>query len=99
MVEYRIYYDDNGEVLCYTNETLEGNYLLVDSLTFAEARMDIKILGGKIIRSIEGTVVTRLVPAMFGTRCAEEDMCIIVPADYERAAVWWNTEKYEYKYS
>lgn len=99
MVEYRLYYDDKGNVICYTNEKLEGNYITIDAQTHAEARMDLKVLEGRIVRSIEGTVVTRLVPSMFGTRCASEDMCIVVPDDYLGGVVWWQTEQYEYKYN
>ena len=99
MVEYRLYYDDKGNVICYTNEKLEGNYIIIDAQTHAEARMDLKVLEGRIVRSIEGTVVTRLVPSMFGTRCAAEDISIVVPDDYLGGVVWWQTEQYEYKYN
>ena len=98
MVERRLYYDDKGNVICYTNENLEGNYLVIDAQTFAEARTDIKVLEGRIVRSIEGTVVTRLVPSMFGVKCVAEDICIVAPDDYMGATVWWQTEKYEYRY-
>jgi hypothetical protein len=34
--EFRLYYDEKGNVICYTCEKLEGNYVIIDAQTFAE---------------------------------------------------------------
>jgi hypothetical protein len=29
--EFRLYYDDKGNVICYSCEKLEGNYIVIDA--------------------------------------------------------------------
>ena len=50
--EYRLYYDDNGNVLFYAGEPTdsEHKYIVIDAQTFAEARPDIKVVDGQIVR-------------------------------------------------
>jgi len=50
--EYRLYYDANGNVLFYTGEPVEceHNYIVIDTQTLAEARPDIKVIDGKIVK-------------------------------------------------
>lgn len=45
--EYRLYYDDTGNVLFYTCEKPEGNFIVIDKQTYSEMRYDIKIVNGK----------------------------------------------------
>ena len=99
MVEFRLYYDDNGNVLCYTCDKPEGNYIVVDRLTYAECRFDIKVLDSKIIKSNEGAIITKLVPSLSGTRCTKEDVAIIVRDGYSGDTILWNTKQYEYRYN
>ena len=42
--EFRLYYDDKGYVITYTCEKLEGNYIVIDALAFAEARPDVRVV-------------------------------------------------------
>lgn len=79
--EFRLYYDDKGYVVCYTCEQLEGDYILVDSLTFAEARPDVRVVDGRIVRAGTGSVVSRLYPSKRGTMCETEDISIITLKD------------------
>lgn len=46
-IEYRLYYDDKGNVLFYTCEKPEGKFIKVDSQTYSEMRYDIRIIDGK----------------------------------------------------
>ena len=50
--EYRLYYDDNGNVLFYSGEPIESEhkYIVIDAQTLAEARPDLKVIDGKIVR-------------------------------------------------
>jgi hypothetical protein len=75
--EFRLYYDDKGSVTGYTCEKLEGNYIVIDAITFAEARPDIKVVDGKIIRNNYGSVVSKLCKATEGVLCEAEDVSII----------------------
>ena len=79
--EFRLYYDDKGSVTGYTCETLEGNYIVIDAITFAEARPDIKVVDGKIIRNNYGSVVSKLCKDLKGTLCEAEDVSIITESD------------------
>ena len=42
-VEYRLYYDDMGNISHYSCEKTEGNYLVIDVQTYAEGRHDIRV--------------------------------------------------------
>jgi hypothetical protein len=75
--EFRLYYDDKGSVTGYTCEKLEGNYIVIDATTFAEARPDIKVVDGKIIRNNYGSVVSKLCKDTEGVQCEIEDVSII----------------------
>jgi hypothetical protein len=52
--EFRLYYDERGCVLFYTCEKPEGNYIVIDSNTYAQGRPDVRVVDGKIT-SMGGT--------------------------------------------
>lgn len=79
--EFRLYYDDKGYVITYTCEKLEGNYVVIDALTFAEARPDVRIVDGKIISSNSGAVISKLHPSDTGIMCEIEDISVITDTD------------------
>lgn len=98
MVEFRLYYDDNGKIICYTCEALEGNYIVIDSLTYAECRTDIRVIEGKIVRANERAIVSRLEISDKGTYCAKNDVSIIVDESYDDKQQW-ETKLNEYRYN
>lgn len=75
--EFRLYYDEKGNVITYTCESIEGNYIVIDALTFAEARPDIKVVDGELIRDRAGSVISRLYKNTEGVLCELEDVSII----------------------
>jgi hypothetical protein len=79
--EFRLYYDERGNVLFYTCEKPEGDYIVIDTQTFAEARPDIKVVDGKIVRGGASTISSRLHLATDGTLCEAEDVSVITEAD------------------
>jgi hypothetical protein len=79
--EFRLYYDDKGYVVTYTCEQPEGNYIIIDALTFAEARPDIRVVNNSIVKNTSGSVVSRLHKDVEGVRCEAEDVSIITEAD------------------
>lgn len=97
MPEFRLYYDEQGKVLYYTCEDLPGNYIVIDRQTYAECRVDIKIIDGKIVKNSEAAVISKLIPAITGVKCASLDVNIIV--DDVDDVIVWNTKNYEYRYS
>lgn len=95
-VEYRLYYDDHGRVITYTCEDLEGNYILVDALTFAQSRPDVKVIDGKILTAIAGSVTAKLIPGSEGQRCVAEDISIVISEDeYNGETKTWKLMTYE----
>ena len=79
--EFRLYYDTRGSVLFYTCENLDGDYIVIDALTFAEARPDIKVVDGRIVRTGSSTISSRLHLDTEGTLCEAEDVSIITETD------------------
>lgn len=76
--EFRLYYDDSGKVICYTCEKPEGNYIVIDSLTFAQGRPDVRIIDGKISGVSNHCIVSKLMPdPIIGQTCEEEDVSIV----------------------
>jgi hypothetical protein len=89
--ELRLYYDDKGFVICYTCEKLEGNYIVIDSLTFAEARPDIRVVDGKLIRASSTCVISKLTRSDEGIICEAEDISIITKENGK----YWKLKTYE----
>ena len=79
--EFRLYYDDKGYVVTYTCDKPEGNYIIIDALTYAESRPDVRVVDGQIIRNHGASVVSRLCKDTGGTLCEAEDISIITEAD------------------
>lgn len=77
MVEFRLYYDDNGKCLCYTCENLEGNYIVIDGDTYHQCRPDVYVIDGKIVKRSEMTVIHKLKPSTNGVTCSSDDITMI----------------------
>ncbi len=76
--EFRLYYDDKGKVVCYTGDkSITGDYIVIDALTFAEGRPDVRVIDGKISRAAPNAVVYKLMPSKNGISCAKEDISIV----------------------
>ena len=89
--EFRLYYDDKGYLICYTCEKLEGNYIVIDALTFAEGRPDIRVADGRLVKASSGAVVSRLYPSTEGALCEVEDISILT----ETNGQYWKLKTYE----
>ena len=79
--EFRLYYDKRGNVLFYTCEKPEGDYIVIDTQTYAESRPDIRVVDGMIVRDSASTLYSRLHRSTTGTLCEVEDVSIITEAD------------------
>lgn len=95
--EYRLYYDDKGRVLFYTCEKPEGNYIVIDKDIYAEGRIDVRVMDGKVMRVHDLILITKLIPVENGVRCASEDISIIVDEDYNGSITNWSTRIYEFR--
>jgi hypothetical protein len=79
--EFRLYYDARGNIVTYTCEKLEGDYIVIDAHVFAQARPDVRVVDGKLVRDGTGAVISRLYPNTSGVLCEAEDVSIITEAD------------------
>ena len=93
--EFRLYYDDNGKIICYTGDkSVEGKYIVIDAQTFAEARPDVRVIDGTISRVQPNAVVYKLMPDLKeGMTCHPEDVSIIV--DSTEYHTKWKLNIYE----
>lgn len=86
--EFRLYYDNRGNVLFYTCEKPDGDYMVIDALTYAEARPDVRVVDGRIVRDSASTLYSRLYKSTNGTMCEVEDISIIAETDGQ----YWKLE-------
>jgi len=86
--EFRLYYDDNGNVLFYTGEKPEGNYIVIDKQTFAEARPDVKVINGVIILNSNITQIYKLKPTTEGTLTYVDDVSLILDSTDVEGTYW-----------
>jgi dynactin complex subunit len=93
--EFRLYFDDLGSVVCYTCEKLEGNYIIIDALAFAEGRYDVRVVEGRVIKDALNATIIRLIPSTEGTLCAAEDLSVIVNEDDDIEKQYWKLAVYE----
>lgn len=94
--EFRLYYDDKGNVLFYTCEKPEGNFVVVDALTYAQARPDIRIVDGRISTVTQGSVVSKLVKSIDdGIDCYDEDISIVLTDKDNIKKTKWKLKTYE----
>ena len=93
--EFRLYYDEHGKVICYTGDkSVQGNYIVIDAMTFIEARPDVRVIDGKVSRFKAEAVVHKLMPnTIEGISCHTEDISIIVDASEEHTK--WKLKTYE----
>ena len=86
--EFRLYHDDAGRVLFYTCDKPPGKYIVIDALTFAQSRPDVRVLEGKLITVSAGAIVSKLEEHTDGIVCAAEDISI-VDSNFTGEAIKW----------
>lgn len=90
-----MYYDEKGKVVCYTCEKLEGNFIVVDASTFAQARPDVRVVDGKITTVTANAVVSKLMPCDSGKECVKQDISIVVDKEFKGEVQNWKMITYE----
>ena len=92
MVEFRLYYDDKGKVICYTCEDLEGTYIVIDAETYSACRLDVHVINEKIVSNSDLLILYKFVPGK-DVSCASEDICILTE---EGRTKQWSLKRYEF---
>lgn len=96
--EFRLYYDEQGKVVCYTCEKIEGNYIVIDAQTFAESRPDVRVIDGRISTVNPAFIVTKLMPDIKeGITCAYDDVSVIITNKTSIKTQKWKLRTYELK--
>ena len=92
VLEFRLYYKEDGSVDFYTCDKPEGNYIIIDALAFAEARPDIKVVNERITRIRPHAIVQKLKPSSTGQLTSISDISIIIDSkqikDKNRIQYW-----------
>lgn len=87
-VFWRLYYDDQGFPLFYTQEDKPGNYIDVDPEVYARASMKVRVKAGKL-RELNQNPIKKKTPSNTGTPCHPCDVAIVVTSD--QPAQHWRT--------
>jgi len=96
-IEFRLYYNDDGSIICYSCDQLEGKFIVIDSQTYAECRQNVMVVNEKIEEVKPSLSMQKLIESTQGTRCAIEDINIVVSSEYTGKTVKWEMKKYEFK--
>ena len=90
-VFYRLYYDDQGVPLFYSQEDLPGNYLELTQEQYAQGKSNIRVRHGKIVE-LTWTTSYKLVPGITGTACDPRDVAVVTA---QEPATHWSKRTYE----
>jgi hypothetical protein len=74
---YRLYYDNRGAPLFFSQEDLPGNYIDITREEYVNPPTHFKVVDGKIVL-IETSIARRLYPNEDGTPCHPEDISVVV---------------------
>jgi hypothetical protein len=74
---YRLYHDDQGFPLFFSQEDLPGNYIDITREEYVNPPKHFKVVNDKIVL-IETSIVRRLYPNNNGTPCHPDDISIVV---------------------
>lgn len=87
----KLYYDDQGRPITYTQDTLDGNYIEVDPATFAIRSMNVRVVNGVLTHIPRPQYFNKLVPSNTGTLCHSQDVAVVV----SNTGTHWKKQTYE----
>lgn len=79
-VFWRLYYDEAGNPLFYTQEDKPGDYIDVTPEQYQRASMRVKVVDGKLIE-LTTSRIKKLTQSDSGTPCYPTDVSIVVDAN------------------
>lgn len=77
VVFWRLYYDESGNPLFYTQEDLPGNYIDVTPEQYQRASMQVRVVNNKLVE-INKPTFKKLMPSTTGTPCDPTNVAIVV---------------------
>jgi hypothetical protein len=87
-IQFRVYYNEEGKILFYTCDKLEGNFLIIDAQTYAECRHDLKVIDGKLVSRTSGSIISKYKPNSVGISCSKDDISIVTTLDDVNSKQW-----------
>ena len=75
-VFFRLYHDNDGNLLFYSMEDVPGNYIEIDHATFAVGSPRVRVVNGKLQYIKTGTVL-KLMPTDSGQACDPSDVAVV----------------------
>jgi len=88
-IHYRLYHDDEGTPLFYSQEDLPGKYIDITPQQFALQDMEARVVDEKLIR-VRISWLNKVVHADSGTLCHHNDVTIVV--DQQPGQYWKKKE-------
>lgn len=93
-IEFRLYYDNDGNPLFYTTEKLEGNFVIIDNETYSRGDyQNIKVKDGKILQKNPLDSAKLVKHDSEGFCCNTKDISII---DETNNGQRWKLKTHEY---
>lgn len=74
---YRLYYDDKGLPLFYSQEDLPGNYIDIDREMYINPPTHLQVVNNSIV-ILNTSAVSRLYPSEHGQSCHPNDISVVV---------------------
>jgi len=89
-IEYRVYYDDNNNIVAYSNEDMPYKYIIVDREIWNQNRLDLKVHNGALVQLKSN--FSKLIPTAGGQPCDPSD--ITIPVEAHRPNIQWSKKIY-----
>jgi hypothetical protein len=89
---YKLYYDSQGYLICYSMDDLPGQWLLITAEQFAKSDSHVRVVDGKVVPLVR-VRSRKLVPANEGTNCSVSSVAIVVPESESDQK--WSLKTYE----
>jgi hypothetical protein len=74
-IDFRLYYDEHGNVVCYSMEDLPGNYIEIDIETYRSGSPHVRVINGRVHQLASAKTTSKLVPSDIGQPCDTRYMC------------------------
>ena len=92
-VVYRLYYDDQGRPIEYSNQDQPGKYIELTAEQFARRSHNVVVRAGQLVELAPQNPTQKLVPSRHGTCCHPHNVAIVVDDNLPNTK--WNSVHYE----
>lgn len=86
---YRLYYNELGEPLFYSQEDLPGNYINIDPALYMNPPTHVQVVDEKLV-VLNTVFVKKLNTGRYGTPCHPQDVSIVV--EVEEPHIKWSVK-------